>query len=340
MKNKWRLLPLIVICAILLTACSGPMGRRDMKDAYVLITKSAGSLYNTHMATGFKDVIENRGGKTVILEPEEGTAEAQISLIRECIRGKVRSISIAANGTAALDSVLQEAMEHGIQVSTVDSSTSADSHAVFVNQVSTEVLAQNLMDAIYEITGGSGSWAILSTTNQVGNQTAWIRAMQAIMTQERYQDLRLVSIAFGEENTELSKEKVNELLDQYPDLKVICVPTAVSITVAAEVLETRNSSVKLTGLGLPSEMAPYMAGEDPICPVIYLWNPISVGKLSAYVSMALTDGTITGAPGEILRLPDGSEYTITESPLGGSEVIVGQPQKFTPENIDQWKDVF
>lgn len=339
-KNRLRVLSLLVCLTLLLAVCSGCQAQRKLAGAYVLITKSAGNPYNDHMANGFCEAIAACGGNAVILEPEKATAEAQISLIRSCIRSKVKAISIAANDTTALDPVLREAMTRGIQISTMDSNTSANSHAVFVNQVSAETLAHDLMEAVYELSGGAGSWAIVSTTNQAGNQTTWIRAMQALMTEPRYRDLRLVDIAFGEDDAALSKQKVEEILSQYPDLKVICAPTVVGMRAAAEVLDEHDSSVKLTGLGLPSDMAQYMTGNDPLCPVMYLWNPISIGKLSAYVSMALTSGEITGAPGEVFHTPDGSEYRIVESALGGSEVIVGEPQQFTPDNIAQWRDVF
>ena len=336
-----RVLPLLLLlCGLCtaLTGCSGQTG--DLKGAYVLITKSAGNPYNTLMAQGFEESIRECGGSPVILEPEKATAEEQISLINACIRGKVRSISIAANDTTALNPSLQRAMEQGIVISTLDSNTSEDSHILFVNQVSAETLAQNLMDAVYDLSGGGGTWAILSTTNQAGNQSAWIKAMQALMTQAPYQDLRLVSIAFGEDNAQLSREKVEKILEECPDLKVLCAPTVVGMRAAAEVLAERGSDVRLTGLGLPSEMAEFMGRDAPICPVMYLWNPIAMGKLSGYISIALTEGTITGAPGETLQIPDGREYRIVERPLGGSEVVVGEPQKFTPDNIREWQDIF
>jgi len=335
-----RILPLLLAALLLLSGCAEQTARKNLEGAYVLITKSSGNPYNDHMANGFRETITENGRKAVVLEPEKATAEAQIELIRSCIRADVRAISIAANDASALDSVLREAMEAGIQVSTMDSNSGEDSHSVFVNQVSARTLARNLMDAVYELSGGSGSWAILSTTNQAGNQSAWIREMQALMIQEPYRDLRLVDISFGEDDAALSKNKVRELLSQYPDLKVLCVPTVVGMRAAAEVLEEQSADVRLTGLGLPSEMADYMAGEAPLCPVMYLWDPISIGRLSAYVSMALTEGEITGAAGEILVTPEGKRHQIVESPLGGTEVIVGHPQEFTPENIGEWKDVF
>lgn len=333
------LLAVLLSLCLLLSGC-GEQSAKQLENAYVLITKSSNNPYFTYMASGFRNAVTASGGKAVVLEPDKATAEAQISLIRSCIRANVKAIAIAANDTTALAPVLQEAMSRGIQVSTLDSNTTLESHAVFVNQVSSQMLAQCLMDAVYDLSGGEGAWAILSTTNQAGNQNSWIQGIQAIMTQEPYRNLRLVDIAFGEDNAELSKSKVEDILKQYPDLKVLCVPTVVGMRAAAEVLAESGSDVKLTGLGMPSEIADYMTGPDPLCPVMYLWDPGDMGKLSAYVSMALTDGAITGVSGETLVTPDGTEYQIEESAMGGSEIIVGEPQKFTPENIGQWKDVF
>lgn len=336
---------ILLLTALLLALCLPLSGcaeqsARQLEIAYVLITKSSNNPYFTYAASGFRDGVSESGGKAVVLEPDKATAEEQISLIRSCIRAGAKAIAIAANDTTALETVLQEAMDRGIQVSTLDSNSTPDSHAVFVNQVSSQMLAQCLMDAVYELSGGEGAQAILSTTNQAGNQNSWIKDMQAIMPQEPYRNLRLVDIAFGEDNAELSKTRVEAILEAHPDLKVLCVPTVVGMRAAAEVLAESGSDVKLTGLGMPSEMADYMTGADPLCPVMYLWDPGAMGKLSAYVSMALTDGTITGAPGEVLVTPEGTRYEIVESAMGGSEIIVGEPQKFTPENIGQWKDVF
>ena len=341
MKKRGILLLAVLLLALCLPlACCGETTSKQLENAYVLITKSSNNPYFTYAASGFRDAVTASGGKAVVLEPDKATAEEQISLIRSCIRDNAKAIAIAANDTTALAPVLQEAMDRGIQVSTLDSNTTPDSHAVFVNQVSSQMLAQCLMDAVYDLSGGEGAWAILSTTNQAGNQNSWIKGMQAIMTQESYRDLRLVDIAFGEDNAQLSKTRVEAILEQYPDLKVLCVPTVVGMRAAAEVLAESGSDVKLTGLGMPSEMADYMTGRDPLCPVMYLWDPGDMGQLSAYVSMALTDGAITGASGEVLVTPDGTQYKIEESTMGGSEIIVGEPQKFTPENIGQWKDVF
>ena len=161
------------------------------------------------------------------------------------------------------------------------------------------------------------------------------------MKEDKYSKLELVEVAYGDDEPQKSTDQTQALLSKYPDLKVICAPTTVGINAAAKVLQDEKSSVKLTGLGLPSEMAEYIGDDDAhSCPYMYLWNPIDVGRLGAYTSIALVDGTITGAVDDTFTAGDMGDYTVVEASDGGTEVILGAPFKFDPSNIDEWKDVY
>jgi rhamnose transport system substrate-binding protein len=112
---------------------------------------------------------------------------------------------------------------------------------------------------------------------------------------------------------------------------------------AAKVVEDKGlaGSVKVTGLGLPSEMADYIGtSDDNSCPYMFLWNPIDLGRLAAYTSIAVVNGVITGAEGDSFTTPDGDTYTVTAADDGGTEIILGPPFGFTPDNIAEWKDVY
>lgn len=311
---------------------------------YALVTKAAGNPYNEKEAEGFQEIIESLGGTCIIKHPESPTADAQVSVIQSLISQGVDSICIAANDENALQAALEEAMDAGIKVSALDSKTNAASRMTFANQAGTEEIGQALMDAVYDIAGGEGDWAILSATSQAANQNAWIEAMKSIMeTDEKYANLNLVEVAYGDDEPQKSTDQTQALLSKYPDLKVICAPTTVGIAAAAKVLQDQEAAVKLTGLGLPSEMAEYIGDDDAhSCPYMFLWNPIDVGRLGAYVSIALVDGSITGAAGETFEAGDmaNSPYTIVEASDGGTEVILGAPFKFDPSNIADWKDVY
>lgn len=308
---------------------------------YAIITKSAGNPYNEKEAEGFKKVIEAEGGKCIVKHPEAATADAQVSVIQSLISQGVDSISIAANDENALQAALKEAMDAGIKVSCLDSKTNPASRQTFVNQAGTKEIGQALMDAVLDISGGEGQWAILSATSQAANQNAWIDAMKEIMKQEKYSKLKLVEVAYGDDEPQKSTDQTQALLSKYPDLKVICAPTTVGINAAAKVLQDEKSSVKLTGLGLPSEMAAYIGNDaSHSCPYMYLWNPIDVGRLGAYTAIALVDGTITGAAGDKFKAGDMGDYNVAKASDGGTEIILGAPFKFDSSNIDEWKGVY
>ena len=317
-------------------------GKDITECTFAIVPKSAGNPYNEAEAQGFQEAIEAAGATCIVSYPETATADAQITVLQSLISQGVDSITVAANNENALQATLQQAMDAGIHVSCVDSKTNADSREVFVNQADTNLIGQTLMDAIYDITGGEGQWAILSATSQAANQNAWIEAMQSVMeSDEKYANLELVDIVYGDDEPQPSTEQTQALLQNYPDLKLICAPTTVGINAAAKVLQDQGSDVKITGLGLPSEMEAYV-GEDNVCPYMYLWNPIETGELAAYTAMALVAGDITGAAGETFEAGDmeNSPYTIVEASDGGTEVIVGDPFEFNADNIAEWADVF
>ena len=88
-------------------------------------------------------------------------------------------------------------------------------------------------------------------------------------------------------------------------------------------------------------MAEYIGDDDAhSCPYMYLWNPIELGNLAAYTSIALVNGDITGAAGDTFTAGDMGDYEVVDAADGGTEIILGPPFKFDPSNIDEWKDIY
>jgi rhamnose transport system substrate-binding protein len=199
------------------------------------------------------------------------------------------------------------------------------------------------MDAVLDISGGEGKWAILSAASTATNQNSWIESMKSVMEGSEYSGLELVGVYYGDDEYQKSVDQTDAILADNPDVKVICAPTTVGIMAAAKVVEDKGlaGTVKVTGLGLPSEMADYIGdSDDNSCPYMFLWNPIDLGRLAAYTSIALVNGVITGAEGDSFTAPDGTTYTVTAATDGGTEIILGPPFGFTPDNIAEWKDVY
>lgn len=104
-----------------------------------------------------------------------------INVIQNLISQGVDAICIAANDENSLQAALEEAAEEGIKVSCLDSKVNPQSRMTFVNQAGVTEIGQALMDAVYDLAGGEGDWAILSATSQAANQNAWIDAMKVII---------------------------------------------------------------------------------------------------------------------------------------------------------------
>lgn len=335
-----------ILCGVIIVA-GGAMvivnrNTADKSEKIALVGKSAGNAFFENAAKAFQETVEAEGGTADIFYPESATADAQGKILNDLISQDYDAICISANDENALQVELQEAMDAGIKVSSFDSAPNKNSRQIFINQASTEDVAQALMDAVLDISGGEGEFAILSSTSKAVNQNAWIDSMKSLLADdEKYSKLDLMEVAYGDDDAEKSESQTKALLQNYPDLKVICSPTTVGIAAAAKYVQENGESCKLTGLGLPSEMLDYTGDDDKhACPYFYLWDTEKLGSLSAYTTMALAKGEITGAEGETFTAGDLGDFTVIEAEDGGTEVVLGKPFQFNSENIEEYAKLY
>ena len=309
---------------------------------FAIVAKIEGNSYFETIIKGFSAVIESQGGIPVVKAPSQATADGQITIINSLISDRVDSIAIATNSKSATAPPLSRAMEQDIKVLSFDSAAEPSSRALHINQADAQQISRVLMDAAADITGGNGQIAIMSTTNQAHNQNTWIDGMRALLETGEYPGLMLIHIVYGEDDYQTTYEKTQYLIDNYPELSLIIAPTAAGIpAVAACITSNRlDHRLKVTGLGMPSQMAEFI-GNDKVCPFMFLWDLEELGKLTAYVAIALVDGTITGAIGERLYAGEMGEYFVTADPFGGSEIVLQvELTRFDESNIDYWKQIY
>lgn len=331
---------------LLLTACGGGKdakqdGGTSSKDTYAIVAKSAGNPYNEKIVSGFKDAIKKQGFKVIEKTPDQPTAEQQITIIQELVSQGVKGIAIAANDEDALQPALQQAINSGIAVTSLDSGVNPDSRQLHVNQADPKAIAKVMMDAVLDMSGGSGEFAILSATSTATNQNTWIASMKKLMAEDdKYKKLKLVKIAYGDDLRDKSTSEAEALLQSYPNLKVIMSPSTVGVAAAAKVVQDKGASdkIKVTGLGLPSEMAEYI--ESGVTPYMYLWNPLDIGYMAGYAITALSEDKITGKVGDKFEAGTLGEKEVTKAPDGGTEAFLGEPFKFDKDNIDEWKKIY
>ena len=324
---------LVAVMALSMAACGGANG--DV--TYAIVCKDASNPYMLRMISGFEAACEKLGVKSVTKSPETATVDGQIQIVNELIAQGVKGIAIAANDAAALEATIKTATDAGIVVVTLDSDTKGSQ--MFVNQAGVEQVAQVLVDSVYDMAGGEGEFAILSASSTATNQNAWIAAMEEILKDSKYAGIKLVETVYGDDEPTKSTTETQNLLTKYPDLKVICCPTTVGVLACAQtVLNTEGCTVKVAGLGLPSEMKEYV-GDDKVCPYMYLWTPIDVGNCAAYMIKAIADGK-AGAAGTSFTADNGTTYNVTAGDPAETQIIVGPPFAFNGENIAEWASVY
>ena len=314
-------------------------GNKGGKKVFALVAKDVNNPYMKKMYEGFENACKEIGAEALYKGPDQATPEKQIEIINQLVAQNVALIAIAANDANALQPALKNAMDKGIKVLSLDSAVNKDSRQVHIQQADPEKIGRGLIQAAYQMVDGNGGIAILSATAQATNQNLWIEWMKKELDEnkDKYKSTPLVKVAYGDDDPTKSTNETTALLTD-PSIKVIIAPTTVGMLAGGKVLQDKKSTVKLTGLGLPSEMAPFI--EDGICPWMYLWNPIDIGYLAAFSGDALVKGTITGKEGDKLTAGKLGEKAVTKAADGGTEIMLGDPFKFDKNNIGEWKTVY
>ncbi|MFI8890608.1 rhamnose ABC transporter substrate-binding protein [Streptomyces paradoxus] len=264
--------------------------------------------------------------------PSDASASSQVSYINTLIQQRMNAILIAANDPNAVCTSLKNAMKQKIAVVAYDSDTAKDCRQLFINQASSEEIGRSQVKNIAKQLDYKGEIAILSATQNATNQNTWISFMKDELKKPEYKDMKLVKVAYGDDDDQKSFQETQGLLKAYPNLKGIISPTTVGIAAAARYISSSSykGKVVVNGLGTPNQMRKYV--KDGTVEQFALWNPKDLGYLATYAASALASGQITGAEGQKFKAGKLGEYTIGKD----GEIILGPPTVFDKDNIDEF----
>ena len=316
------------------TSSSGGGGGSVKKGLTVyFIPKDTQNPYEVLADKGGEDALKELGGKVVVSSGTADTAAAQIPSIQAAIQAHANAIVVAGNDPSALCPSLARAAQAGIKVVSFDSDITCPNH-LFINQANTEQIGTSEVDLLAKEIGSSGQIAILSAAASATNQNSWIGYMKKQLA--KYPKMKLVSTVYGNDDPATSLTVLQGLLSAYPNLKGIISPTTVGISTAAQYLSThKNVKVTLTGLGLPSQMKPYV--KDGTVTAFELWNPSNLGYLAGYAAANLASGTTSLKTGATFSAGKLKSYTmLAPSGTTGISVVLGPPTVFNKANIDNF----
>jgi rhamnose transport system substrate-binding protein len=352
-RPRWvALVALAAACTVALAACGGttreesggasattaaqgqananaPL-KQGLKIAF--LPKQVNNPYFTISDNGGKKAIEEFSGEYKEVGPSDASASSQVSYINTLAQQRQDAIVVSANDANAIAPALKAAMGQGVKVVTYDSDAAPDARTLFVNQASPEDIGRSEVQVLGKQINYTGDIAILSATANATNQNTWIGFMKDELSKPQYAKMKLVKIAYGNDDDQTSFQQTQGLVQAYPNLKGIISPTTVGVSAAARYLSGSSfkGKVALTGLGTPNQMRKFV--KDGTVQSFELWDPAKLGYLAAYAAAALASGQVTGKEGETFKAGELGTKTIGKN----GEILLGPPQVFDKSNIDQF----
>src|SRR3954467_8650373 len=304
--------------------------KKGLKIAF--LPKQINNPYFTISDKGGLDALKQLGESGKRVGPSDASASSQVSYINTLTSQRVNAIAISANDPNAVVPSLKKAMSQGIKVVTYDSDTAPAGRQVFVNQASAEALGRSEVQLLGKQLGYKGQIAILSATPNATNQNTWIKFMKDELSKPKYANMKLVKVAYGNDDDQKSFQETQGLLQAYPQLAGIISPTTVGIAAAARYLSSSKykGKVQLTGLGTPNQMRKFV--KDGTVTAFELWDPGKLGQLAGYAAAALASGQINGQQGDSFDAGSLGKKTVGNN----GEVLLGPPTVFDKQNIDEF----
>jgi rhamnose transport system substrate-binding protein len=258
-----------------------------------LVAKSLGNGFFDAVNKGAQEAAKEVGAELIFVGPTTPTAEGQIETLNSLIAQRVDAIAVSANDPDALVPTLKKAMDRGIKVISYDSAVAAPGRHAHLAPSSDPLIGETVVALVAELApqldgAAKGKFAVVSATPTSTNQNSWLTEMRRVLPQ--YPGLELVAVAYGDDVSDKSYREAVALLKQHPDLAVLVSISSVGIVASAKAVEDERltGKVKVTGLGLPSELAGYV--QKGVVPKFAIWNPIDLGYSSLQVAAHLARG--------------------------------------------------
>lgn len=306
----------------------------------VYIPKNTGNPYFDSIVRGFEQACLEIGCNFTTTAPATAEATSQIPFVEEQIQRGVDVLAISPNSPDALNDVFDRAREAGIVVLIVNSDIpgNEEHRDAAVLPMDFDITGASQVELMGSLIDYEGKIAILSATADAPDQNYWIEGMQeALESNEKYANMELVTIVYGDDDPQKSLTECEALLANYPDLRGIISPTTVGVAASAQCVESAGvypggpnavgEGLQVTGLGTPNQMRRFV--EEGIVEAFALWSPYDEGYLSGYLGTFLANGEVVAEEGNTFVVPNLGEREFQALAV----VITGPPTVFTSENI-------
>jgi rhamnose transport system substrate-binding protein len=332
---------LIAVAAALL--CLAGCGKKDepaqTKSGAIrvgLVAKSLGNGFFDAVNKGAQEAAKELGAEVIFVGPTTPSAEGQIETLNSLIAQRVDAIAVSANDSDALVPTLKKAMDRGIKVISYDSAVASAGRNAHLAPSSDPLIGETVVGLAAELAPQvdgkpTGKFAVVSATPTSSNQNSWLTEMRRVLPQ--YPGLEMVAVAYGDDVSDKSYREAVALLKQHPDLSVLVSISSVGLVASAKAVDDEGltGKVKVTGLGLPSELAGYV--QKGVVPKFAIWNPIDLGYSTVQVAAHLARGGALVQPVNAGRM---GKISFTADGVGA----MSRPFIYDAGNVAEYANIF
>jgi rhamnose transport system substrate-binding protein len=326
----------VAVLVASLAGCSKTEPEKPSRTRVGIVAKSLGNGFFDAVHKGADEAGKELDAEVIFTGPTTPTAEGQIEVLNSLIAQRVDAIAISANDPDALVPTLKRAMGRGIKVISYDSGVDAAGRIAHLAPSSDQLIGETVVALAAELAPqvdgkGKGKFAVVSATPTSTNQNSWLAEMRKALA--THAGLELVSVVYGDDVSDKSYREAVALLKQYPDLAVLVSISSVGIVASARAVEDQGltGKVKVTGLGLPSELVGYV--EKGVVPKFAIWNPIDLGYSTMQIATRLARGDDPAKPVYMGRM---GEVTFGQDGVGA----MSKPFIYDLSNTAQFAKIF
>ncbi|HEX5161834.1 MAG TPA: rhamnose ABC transporter substrate-binding protein [Steroidobacteraceae bacterium] len=297
-----------------------------------LVAKSLGNGFFDAVDKGAQEAAKELNAEVIFVGPTTPTAEGQIETLNSLIAQRVDAIAVSANDPDALVPTLRKAMDRGIKVVSYDSAVAQPGRIAHLAPSSDQLIGETVISLVAELTpGGKGKFAVVSATPTSTNQNSWLAEMRKALANQP--GLEMVSVVYGDDVSDKSYREAVALIQQHPDLVVLVSISSVGLVATARAVEDQGAAgrIKVTGLGLPSELAGYV--QKGVVPKFAIWNPIDLGYAATQIAVNLARGGDVARPVSMGRM---GEVTFAADGVGA----MSRPFIYDASNVAEFARIF
>jgi rhamnose transport system substrate-binding protein len=293
-----------------------------------MMPKAKGDPYFVSCLAGAQEAARELGVELIWDGPTALDAARQNEMVENWITRGVDVIAVAVENRGGISTVLRKARARGIKVVTWDADAEPDARDYFVNQATAEGIGYTLTDEAARLLNGKGEFAIITGALSAANQNEWIAYIKKRMA-EQHPGLTLATIRPSDDDRDKAFAETQTIMRVFRNVKLVMAISAPAVPGSAEaVRQAGRQDINVIGLSLPNINKPYV--HSGVVQTVVLWNTADLGYLTVYASALLANGTLPAGA----RAMTGGRIGSVE--IRGSEIILGEPIKFTKANIDQF----